>query len=319
MRYGAPIFLAAALACEAYALDPRLTASVYGDARMAYEGAATLTNILFDVQVPPGDHNALTFTGWLRIAGCPSNTYLTTQAFYTPERVQYSNPSLIPLCGGYHTNLTLSGAVSWASFPWQPYADPVISNRYPKAVYTVDGSSSNAVTVTLGGTDYTFGPGEFNRNVIPGPADSLAISGAGAVRIGISRTPDYQFFGEIDGVAAGISLTAESIVTNEISFCAWRILLNGTQHIYRSDLTRIDKCTAVGVVKTNALPRSARSLSSGGIYRLGLVGVVRDYEGYQIEAFDFRSFAGWLTDDELNRIHGNGAEEIGRRGIPRWK
>ena len=43
-----------------------------------------------------------------------------------------------------------------------------------------------------------------------------------------------------------------------------------------------------------------------------------DKAAYDAEFFDYRVFTRLLSEDELRRIYGNGTEEIGRRGIPRF-
>ena len=302
-----------------------------GDARFGAEQSFFMTNILFNIALQPGEYSGLTVTGWVRLLDI-TNSYLTTQAFWTPEAVRTSNPDLLGGSGGYPasgfwdgasgTNLTtLGGAVTVAAFPWQPYTDTHISNQWPRGVYTIAGWSSNAVTVTLGGKDVTVGPGTFNRNTLPGPADSCVISGGGQICIGISRTPDAQYFQEIDGVTTNqVFLTGESIVTNEIVFCTWRISLTATNHLYSSTIDRLDACTLfLGKTVTNAMPRSARTLSSQGRYSVGLMGTIREKPGIGIALFDVRVHARWLSNDELLRIHMNGAEEIRRRQIPQWR
>jgi hypothetical protein len=215
---------------------------------------------------------------------------------------------------------TAGGAITIASFPWQPYADTNSSNTWPKGVYTLAGWSSNVVTVTLGGNDVILGPGEFNKNAIPGPSDSVVISGAGLCSIGISRTPDSQFFWQIDGVKEENApyYTTDTIVTNELCFCTWRFRLDGSNHLYRADLVHYDAGHPYGLLKTNEMPRAARIFSKNGIYRVGLAGIGNDL-GVAVETFDTRMCPWWLSDAEILRCFDNGKEEIIRRGIPRWK
>lgn len=310
------------LAAAARAADPSLSAGVYGDARWAAERSDDPTQTVFSVTLPEGRHNALTICGWFLLK-YEGSRWMTTFASYAPEAVRRSNPSLVFAdAQGFPTNLILSGAVSVPSFPWQPYppGEPS-SNVWPKGVYTVAGWSSNALTVTLGGQDLNLGPGTFNRNITPGPADSCVLSGSGPACIGIARTPAAQFFTQIDGVKNEEDnlLTADSIVTNEWKFCSWRIRLSETDHIYRSDMAGIDRADCLGQVVTNAMPVRARALDSRGIYTFGFSGLGGGYPGIILHTFDVRLFPRWLSDDELFRIHGNGVEEMARREMPRWK
>lgn len=322
------------LALSALSSDLSRLPSVYGDSRLGSERGWTVTNAMFNVAIPAGQHQALTVCGWFRMRYASGlDLYLTTAAFYCPEAIQRSNPDLLGGAGGYPsdggwqtaagTNLTsLGGAVTVADFSWQPYADQKTSNQWPRGVYTVAGWSSNAVTVSLGGADVTLGPGAFNRNMVPGPSTSCVISGDGLICIGISRTPDAEFFENIDGVAdvSTTMLTADSIVTNEISFAAWRFtFVDGTNLVYRSDLTRIDNAQCMGQTTTNPTPRTARAFDSRGSYKIGFMGLGSGFTPLEVEAFDVRCFAWRLTDDELCRIHSDGVLEIARRKIPQWK
>lgn len=317
---------------NAFVIDRRMS-SVTGDARIAAERSITVTNILFDVELPADGCHAFTVCGWFRLVYAET-TWLTTQAFYCPENINKSNPDLLAGVAGYPSNgqwngsagtniTTLGGSITVAEFPWTPYLDPVSSNRWPRGVYTLAGWTSNELTVSLGGTQLVVSAGAFNINSLPGPASSNAviISGSGPVCLGISRTPDAQFFSMVDGVVDGASayFTADSIVTNEISFCAWRFLLNDTEHIYRSDIARIDIGQCMGSEQTNSMPRTARAFGKHGIYRVGFSGVGASMRPVTVDAFDIRVFCGKLTDEELCRIHDNGVQEIRRRGIPQWR
>lgn len=317
--------LFACLASAGFAADLSFMRPRYGDARYGGESSRTPSNTMFYVSLPPGRHHGITVSAWARLI-YSGKRYITTAAFYCPEAIQRFNPDLLSGAGGYAqadgTNLTaLGGSVTVSAFPFQPYTDATSSNIWPRGVYTVAGWTSNAVTVTLGGAAATLGPGEFNRNVIPGSSASCVIAGTGLVSVGISRTPDANFFGMLDGVAAeGVKgLTGDSIITNEISFCAWRIRLDDDIHIYRSDLVRMNRSDCLGQTTTNSMPRTARALDSGGIYQFGFQGLGGGFGDITVEIFDVRVLTGYLTDAELCVIHSNGAEEIARRGIPKYK
>jgi hypothetical protein len=298
-----------------------LQPSVYGDSRYGSLRSKTMTNIMFSVSLPEGEHEAFTVVAWMRAISTNGISFLTTQAFWCPDKIQYTNPDLLAGVGGHDTagtNLTdVGGSITVASFPWQPYAFPEDTNDWPKGVYTIAGWASNEVTVSLGGTDYVVGPGEFNRNALPGPADSVVISGTGLVAIGISQTPCNEYFNEMDGVTTnGLGFTPESVVSNEISMVTWRFKIVGTNQIYRSDIGRISAFNELSQIKSNPCARA--TFSSGGIYRVGLIGVVSS-PPFDVELFDYRVLPWYLTDTELQRIHNNGVTEINRRGIPQWK
>jgi hypothetical protein len=295
--------------------------SATGDARLASQTTSTAADAMFQVRLPPGDHNGMTVTAWARTS-YTGDMFLTTACDYTPEAVQRFNPDLLGGMVGHPSGTNLTGTVTVGAFPWQPYTDSTISNIYPQGVYTLAGWSSNAVTVTLGGTEVVVGPGAFNRNVNPGGGAACVIAGSGPAAVGISRTPASQWFGHVDGVRDELSdvLTGDSIVTNEISFCVWRIRLDQTTHLYRSDLARVDQQQCMGAVSTNSMPLSGRrTLSGAGIYKVGLRGLKVFGEPITMELFDLRVTPRWLTDEEVCRIHTNGIEEILHRGIPKFK
>jgi hypothetical protein len=60
-------------------------------------------------------------------------------------------------------------------------------------------------------------------------------------------------------------------------------------------------------------------MSSGGIYRFGMVGFETPTNTWSFDVFDARVQTKWLPDSELERIYRNGAEEIRRRPIPQWR
>jgi len=296
--------------------------SVYGDARYANDQRVTnLTNVLFPVSLPPGRHQAFTVVAWLRAIDPLAGTfYAITQAFWCPDPQQKSNPDLLEGAGGHGsggTNLTtLGGSITVASFPWQAYSQPEITNQWPKGIYTLDGWASNAVTVTLGGTDYVLGPGVFHRNAEPGVADSVVITGSGLASIGISRTPCYRYFEEVDGVTDGLIFDKATIVTNELVMCVWRFRVDGSNQIYRSDLGRMAAFNEISQVRTNVMSASG-AFDSRGDYRVGLSGMKP--HALDIDVFNSRVLPWWLSDAELDRIHNNGVSEINRRGIPQWR
>lgn len=303
----------------------RFMPSPLGDARLASSFAVTATNTMFDVHIPPGDHSALTICGWLR-ASCPGigkQILLTTAAQWCPDPIRRSNPDLLGGRGGCPTNTVLGGTLTVAPFPWQPYEPGINSNTWPRGVYTVAGWSSNAVAVALGGAPaVTLGPGPFNRNIVPGSGSGLTVTGTGLACIGVSRTPAHQFFGAIDGVLGGgdLLLTPDSIVTNELVFCSYRLRFSDGRQLYRSDLARIGECGSLGQVKTNGLPASGRSsYSSRGHYSVGLSGLGGGSRSVAVDLFGFRAITRWVTDEELCRIKANDEDEISRRGVPRWK
>jgi hypothetical protein len=297
--------------------------SVYRDARMGIDVTATNQNrIQFRVEVPPGRHSALTVTAWLRLKPETAGNHLwTTYAFWCPDSIDWSNPDLLAGAGGYGaggTNLTAAGgSVTMGAFPFASYADhPDVAGKWPRGVYTIAGTAEQAVTVTLGGTDVAVGPGPFNVNAVPGPSDSVVITGAGVAEVGICRTPCHRFYSAIDGVQDGNKWTRDSIVTNEIAMCTWRFRCDGGQQIYKSDLGRIGAFDDLSITQTNG---ACGGYSGDGFYEVGLMGLGEPIYPMTYDLYDARVFTWWLSDDELDRVHLNGVQEIGRRGIPQWR
>jgi len=124
--------------------------------------------------------------------------------------------------------------------------------------------------------------------------------------------------GGIDGVVVndGINiLTPESTVSNTYKFCAWRIKLDASTHVYRSDMADAERAACLGQTTSLDVPFAQHILSARGLYRIGFIGFAPG-TNVSVEAFDARAFHRWLSDDELCRIHQNGLQEIARRGIP---
>ena len=297
--------------------------SVFRDARLGVELTATnQLRIQFGVEVPPGRHQALTVTAWLRLKPEVAGNHMwTTYAFWCPSAIDRSNPDLLNGAGGFGaggTNLTAAGgSVTVADFPFATYADhPDVTNRYPRGVYTIAGTSAQQITVTVGGTDVTVGPGAFNCNAVPGPSDSVVITGAGVAEVGVCKTPCYRFFSAIDGVQDDQMLSKASIVTNEIAMCTWRFRCEEGLQIYKSNLGRIGAFNDLSITQTNG---ACGGYDWKGHYEVGLMGLGEPIYPMTFDLYDARVFTWWLTDDELDRVHLNGVEEIGRRGIPQWR
>ena len=296
--------------------------SVYRDARMGVELTATNQNrVQFTVQIPPGVHQAFTVTAWLRIKPETAENDMWTYAFWCPDAIDRSNPDLLNGAGGFGaggTNLTAAGgSVTVASFPFAAYTGhPDVAGRWPKGVYTIAGTAKQAVTVSLGGEDVTVGPGPFNRNAIPGPSDSVVITGAGVAEVGISRTPCHRFYSVMNGVWDGGNLRRDSIVTNELAMCTWRFRCEGGQQLYQFNLGRIGAFNDLSIVQTNG---ACGGYDWKGHYEVGLMGLGEPIYPMTYDLYDARVFTRWLTDAELDRVHLNGVQEIGRRGIPQWR
>lgn len=330
MRRATAIAALAALAIPALGSMPswmRLAPSPLGDARMGGRAVyGGITQVWASVTLPPGMHEALTVTFWTRLK--PQNparqfSHVSTMAWWCPDAITYSNPDLLAGAGGFGhggTNLTAAGgSVTVANFPFAAYAEhPAVATKWPKGIYTISGTSAQAITVSLGGEDVAVGPGSFNRNAVPGPSASVVITGDGVAEVGISRTPCHRFYGEIDGVAdmnnAGI-FTDESRITNELVMVSYRWRCEPGAQIYQANIGRMAAFNELSQVRTNA---ACAGLSSRGIYRVGMTGAIAAYP-YEWEIFDVRIRTRWLTDDELDRVHFNGVQEIQRRGIPQLR
>lgn len=299
--------------------------SRYLDARYAGElsfGQTSLSEDLYGITLPDGQHSAFTVTAWMRVL-CTNDIAIAPQAFWHPDAIQYSNPDLLAGAGGHGTggtNLTTAGgSITVADFPWQPYTDVTLSNLWPRGVYTIDGWSSNAVTVSLGGADVSVGPGDFNRNALPGSGDSVTLAGTGPAEIGISRTPGVQFY-SISGMGfygGSQTVSRDTIITNEISFITWRFSSGGGVQTCTITVGRMGE--TITATKTLVVPASACGcFDSRGLYRIGLTGF-HNAPIKTVELVDYRLLPWWLTDAELDRVHRNGVQEINRRGIPKWR
>ena len=297
----------------------------FGDARNAYQrdGIAWPTNAVseFSVELPTGEYHAITVSYWVRFMGS-SNQYQTacmeTRSSYCPEPVINSGPDISSGAFGFPTGTNISGSASCA-YAFAPESN-VPSNVFARGAYTIAGWSSNTITVTLGGSDVVLGPGAFNRNALPGPSDGIIVSGSGSVCVGIAKMHAHQFFGGFDFAASSVGNNYGRGVSNELAFVAVRIRLDDAQHIYRCDIYGPDYSALATYVETNRLPNNptCRALSSRGMYRFGLGGF-SNLPTFSWDIFDPRVQLKWVSDDDIDRIYRNGAEEIGRRGIPRWK
>jgi len=291
-------------------------ASYLQDASFAYSTSGTVTNYsLFKVEIPEGTHREITLTGWYA-HHTTNNLWVTPKLFYTPEAVQYSNPDLLGgawahgVAGG--TNLVT--AFSFNGFPFSSYTNhPDITNTWRWGVYTVDGWSSNAVTLNLGGTDFSFGPGTFNRNCIAGGSGDCILTGSGLVSIGISKTPCHKFYSAQKSINSFDSSTWNTAIwgTNEITLITMRLRADGTNHVYSIKTRELGNGWSPLHTGTNTCPLL---LNSKGVYQLDFTGIYNTQTKPET-VFDYRIFSFYLTDDELERVYQNGADEATRRGL----
>ena len=297
-----------------------------GDARMGCHITATNTAaVRVSITLPPGCHQAITVAMWirLRIYDRPPHLRVITGSFWCPDAIDYSRPDLLAGAGGFGTggvDLTAAGgSIAVPQFPFAGYAaHPTVANSWPRGVYTVAGSSEQIVTVSVGGEDLALGPGAFNRNVIPGPAGGVVISGAGRAEVGISQTPCHRFYSEMDVSATSGGLVDETTsVTNELLLCTWRIACVPGGFSYRHTKGRMAAFDEWDNTVQIPAP-GVQGLSSGGHYEVQLYywgGVLPG----DFEVFSPRVFTRWLSDGELERIHLNDVQEILRRRIPQWR
>ena len=300
-----------------------------GDARLASEIDVAWTNgpspglLVFDL---PDDKNydEFTVTAWARLQSSnPAEIkvlYETTTAFICPEPLQLSGPDLLAGGCGFDVDggTNFSGTAIF-SVLLDGY-DPDIP-QWPDGVYTVAGWSSNQVTVSVGGQSVVLEPGEFNRNVIAGAADLIAVTASGVCSVGVAKCHLHKFHVFIDGVADldEQKLTADSIITNEIKFVNYRFRIDNGWIIYNSGMADMDLCNLIGITQSNKVATGVSQFSGAGSYRLGLNGLGMPSGLVRVEWFDVRFLPWRLTDAELCRVHSNGAEEISRRGIQRWQ
>lgn len=316
MRAYATIFLAASALSLALGFSPfaRQMPSAVGDARYGCDLSfpAQAGYQFYDLQIPQGEHEALTFLFWMRQT-VPTNTmYTTPYLSYAPGPVQYWNPDLTAGAWAHGTAGTnIAGAVAVTNFPFSGYGIAAVSNQWPRGVYTVDGWSSNAVTVSLGGTDYSFGPGAFNRNCTPGPSASAVLSGTGLVAVGVSRTPCHRFFTAY--YTPYESSTGMLNATNGWHMCAVRVAISGTNHPFVCSMAKYGSAF-FNWYGTNVSDTGAARFSSEGIYKAYMMGVRADTNRAE-RIFDYRSFSRWLTDAELERVKANAEQELVRRGL----
>lgn len=297
------------------------------DARFAGEFICAHTNCtppgLVQFELPTGEYEEMTVCFWVRMES-PTGASLidyqqTTACWVCPEPIQRSGPDLLAGgCGFDNGGTNLAGTASW-DVALTGYDE--ISN-YPDGVYTVAGTSDAELTVTVGGEDINVGPGDFNINVVAGPADSIQVSGTAECEVGVARCHLHKFHGFMDGVVGDNSLfTNDSIITNELKFVSYRIRLENGYMIYKSDMSTIELSDQISQLQSNALAAGVSRMSSRGHYSIGVngLGLPINEPGVLLEMWDVRFFPWWLSDEQLTRIHGNGAEEIERRGISRWK
>ena len=294
------------------AADLRMIPSM-GDARTSRIGAAEdMPYIRWNVDLPTGVHSGMTITAWVRISKV-GNAMLTTEFTWCPEAIDYTRPDILQ-GAARNVNLTAQGGtLTFTGISLPPYPATETHTYWPNAVCTIAGTSSQPITVLIGGNEIQLGPGEFNKNLIAGPSGNIVIAGGGTINLGISQTPCYKFYHEEDGVMqnTGMGITPESTVTNEFAMCTWRLKCTADdRQIYRSDIGRLHAFDALAVTKTNG---ACAGYDSRGYYRIGFVGLISD-PPYDVQFFDLRTFSRWLSDTELERIHANGVQEIYRRG-----
>lgn len=284
-----------------------------GDARTSRIGAVEdMPYIRWNVDLPTGVHSGMTITAWVRISKV-GRAELTTEFTWCPEAIDYTRPDILQGAARDVDLTAAGGTLTFTGVNLPPYDAPETHVYWANGVCTIAGESEQPITVIIGGNEIQLGAGEFNKNMIPGGTGNIVIAGGGMVNLGISQTPCYQFYHEIDGViqTQGVGVAAESTVTNEFAMCTWRLkCTDDDRQIYRSDIGRLHAFDALAVTKTNG---ACAGYDSRGYYRVGFVGTISD-PPYDIQVFDQRVFGRWLTDTELERIHANGVQEIYRRG-----
>jgi hypothetical protein len=291
-------------------------ASYLGDASFGADSQITTTNYVIRSVLPPdGEHESLTLTGWYVSSWTGAHPIVVQPSLhYTPEAVQYSNPDLLggAWAHGVEGGTNLVTAFNFVGFPFSTYTNhPDVTNTWKWGVYTVDGWSSNAVTLNLGGIDFSFGPGTFNRNVIAGGSGACILTGSGLVSIGISKTPCHRFY-EATMRRDFLDITGFQGIANSngLTFLILRMRSNLTNHIFDTSL-RTTNGTWLTYTGTNACPSR---FSSGGIYQLWFFGP-QNRPDKQEKTFDFRILPWRISDEERDRVYQNSLDEVRRRGL----
>ena len=304
----------------------RLMPSALGDARL---GRSLTTNanamtLITGFRMPTCEAHSLTFTGWYQFSHATStNIVLFPMISYTPGPVSMVNPDILGNAG-CHTNggFTLDGVAVFTNVVLSAYPDAAVSNTWPSGVYTVDGESEQSITVSVGGNEVNLGPGTWTRNVIAGPSEDITVSGAGHVRIGVSKTPCHEFFqasgahGTLgEGVGNDVFTQMACSITNDVfTFWSVRIELNASNHVYTCRNIQSGG-SVTEMTATNTLPvMGERIFTDRGIYQLFMIGAINETNKLD-RYFDQRVNCGWLSNEELDRVWLNGLEEIQRRGL----
>jgi hypothetical protein len=303
-----------------YAMSPwmRNMASYLGDASFAWEYQRGPTNdyLTVGVLLPEGVHEEITLTGWYKHVFTNFNAYVCPILNYTPDEVQYSNPDLLggALSHGVGGGTNLTGSFSFSGFPYSTYTNhPSVTNTWKWGVYTIDGWSSNSLTINLGGVDYSVGPGTFNRNAIAGGSGDFIVTGTGLASIGVSKTPCHEFFqATFMSLWNTTDLTQQyggSSSTNGIAFFSIRIKADGTNHVNTLD-SKENNRDWITKYTTNAC---TRMISSGGIYQITMGGIANTTNKTE-QLYDVRAYKWRLSDSEIERVYGNGLDDKARRG-----
>lgn len=305
------------ISCHAISPWSRNMASYLGDASMAWEYQRQSTNFMvLGLKLPPGTHEAITITGWYSHVYTNHHCYAAPLLNYTPDEVQLDNPDLLngALSHGVAGGTNLTGTFSFSGFPYSTYTNhPAITNTWKWGVYTIDGWSSNSLTINLGGIDYSVGPGTFNRNAIAGGSGDFIVTGTGLASIGVSKTPCHQFYSagvpDIINDSNNIYFGGAS-TTNGIAFWSIRVRSNGTNHIATMDSKENNKAWGTWGY-TNSCPKQ---FSSQGIYQIMFTGIQNALTGKAERLYDVRAFKYRLSDSELERVYNNGLDDKNRRG-----
>jgi hypothetical protein len=294
----------------------RQLASSLGDASYGYSTQTNTTQYsIWTVKPPAGNHEAITLCGWYQHSWTGTSVYVVTPLlFYTPDAVQYSNPDLLggAWAHGISGGTNLVTAFNFVGFPFSTYTNhPSVTNTWKWGVYTVDGWSSNSVTLNLGGIDFSFGPGTFNRNVIAGGSGACILTGSGLVSIGISKTPCAKFYNATLNQAPSDINSLQGIQsTNGLTFVFMRISSDLSKHVCDVSI-RGTNANWITFASTNTC--SSR-LNSEGIYQLWMPGLPNSPIKTE-KTFDWRILPWRLSDEERDRVYQNGMDEALRRGL----